>query len=100
MTEDEANIEAAKREKNKSKFLNHKRWKAVYDESKGWGVRLEDSPHHVVNETKNKTKEAFFSGNFESFIAAAGEHLIARCAATIDDYETKYGKPEIPQTKI
>mgnify|MGYP003387567796 CR=1 FL=1 len=92
MTKDEAIIEAAKREKNKSKHLNHKRWSAVHDNVKGWGVVLEDTPQHVFEQSRAEAKEAFFNNDMNAFQEACGKNLLAKCNMVTDSFEKRYGK--------
>lgn len=88
MTREEAIAEAAKREKNKSKHMTHKVWRAVEVEDGVWKPQLIDNPRHVLQQGMKDARDIFFGGGtVGEFHAVAEKMLLARCQLTIDQIE-------------
>lgn len=80
-----AEVEAAKRERHKSPGLSHKRWAAVHDPVKGWHVALIDDHRGVADAARFRAFNAYRRGDFNAFIEAAHESLMAKVRAELED---------------
>ena len=94
MTKEEAQCEAEKREKNKSKYLSHKHWSAVHNSAKGWHVTLVDNQRYLQQEALKKGRAAFQAGDLNGFMEAASASMMAGVRAEIAEYEDKH--PDSP----
>ena len=85
VTKADAEALAFKREKHKSKHLDHKHWTAVHDPVKGWHAALVNN--HVAIATMeaeaalDDARDAFRAGDMEAFLDAGAKALLARCRA-------------------
>jgi len=90
MSENEAIELAAKREKHKGRSLMHKRWSAQHNSVKGWHVALVDSHAGSVLKARQRTRDEIRAGDFDAFLDAAAELLLARVAASLGPAPTTH----------
>lgn len=82
MTKEQAEAEAAKRERHKPKSLKHMKWTAVHSSVKGWSVGLVEDTAYVEGErhkaATEKARDALRTGDVKGFMQAGSEAMMAK----------------------